>query len=295
MAETRKPEVEIVGARWHPLRDAYHFILRTPWWGVLSVIVGTFLGTNALFAVAYHVVGGVAGMRDGSLLEAFFFSVQTMGTIGYGAMHPVSTAANALMVVESTVGLVLTALATGIVFARFTRSTGQIVFSRKMVISPVNGVPTLTFRIGNDRASMVYAARVEVAIIRTERTAEGSVLYRLHDAKLVRPSSPALMRSFMVMHPIDEESPIWNVTPEQAVKDELEVLVTVVGTDDTSLQPVHARRNYACADIVWGARLADVLSELPDGRLRLDLGCFHDIVPTEPTASFPYPRARPDA
>jgi inward rectifier potassium channel len=287
---TQENDVVVVGARRHPLRDAYHLILRMPWWGVLLSIAGVFLGMNALFALGYLATGGVSGAEPPTFANAFFFSVQTMGTIGYGAMYPSSTAAHILVVAESVVGLILTALATGVVFARFSQSSGQLVFSSRACISPMNGVPTLSFRVGNDRASTVFEAQVRVSIIRTERTTEGIVFYRLVDAVLTRDRSPALARSWTVLHPIDEKSPLFGASPESCVKDEIEIVVTVVGTDDVSLQPVHARHRYLTNDVVWGARLADVLTELPDGRLQLDLKRFDDLVATAPTDSFVYPR-----
>ena len=284
-------EVVIVGAKRHPLRDAYHSLLRMPWWGVLTTIAGSYLTLNALFAVGYLVVGGVQGVRAGSFGDAFFFSVQTMGTIGYGAMYPVAFGAQVLMVAESVVGLIVTALATGMIFARFSQTTGQLVFSNKAVISPMNGVPTLAFRIGNDRASTVFEAQVRVSVIRTEKTLEGVTFYRLYDAQLARDRSPALARSFTVMHAITESSPLFGMSPEACTADEIELAVTVVGTDDTSLQPVHARRRYTLREIVWGARLADILSELPNGTMQLDIRRFDDIVATKPTPEFPYPTA----
>jgi inward rectifier potassium channel len=283
-------DVVVVGAAPHPLRDLYHSFLRMSWGGVLGGIAGVFLGMNALFALGFLATGGVAGAAPGSFRDAFFFSVQTLGTIGYGAMYPATPSANALVVAESVVGLILTALATGVVFARFSRTTGRLVFSRKACISPMDGVPTLAFRIGNDRASSIYEARVSVAAIRTERTAEGVVFYRLYELGLVRERSQVLQRSFTVMHRLEEGSPLLRATPGSEGYDDLELTVTVVGTDDTSLQPVHARYRYLATDLVWGARLADILSERPDGRFTLDLRRFHDTVPTTPTATFPYPR-----
>ncbi len=295
MAPKTKPglnaedDIVVVGARAHPLRDGYHSLLKMRWSGVLATIALLFLALNAVFAVCYMLTGGVVGVRPGVFRDAFFFSVQTMGTIGYGAMYPTSTAANTLVVAESIVGLVLTALSTGIVFARFSQTSGQLIFSDKVTISPMNGVPTLALRIGNDRASTIFEATVRVAVIRTERTQEGVLFYRLYDAKLTRDRSIALARSWTVMHTIDKDSPLFGFTPDACVKDEIELVVSVVGTDDTSLQPVHARRRYGTGDVVWGARLADVLRELPDGRLELDVRKFHDLLPTEPTPEFPYP------
>ena len=282
-------EVVVVGAAAHPLRDAYHSMLRMSWPSVLGSIAGFFLASNAVFAAGFMWVGGVSGMRGGSFADAFFFSVQTMGTIGYGGMLPTTLGANLLVVAESVAGLILTALATGIVFARFSQSSGRLVFSRRACISPMDGVPTLSFRIGNDRASTIFEAQVRVSVIRTEKTREGTVFYRLYDVALTRDRSPALARSWSVMHPITKDSPLFGATPSSCARDEIELTVTVVGTDDTSLQPVHGRHRYLLHDIVWGARMSDVLSELPDGRLKLDLGRFHEIEPTPPTDDFPYP------
>ncbi len=286
-------DIVVVGARAHPLRDAYHGILRLGWGPLLLGIAATVLLLNVVFALLYLACGGVAGVAAGSFKDAFFFSVQTFGTIGYGAMYPVTGMANTVMTIESVVGLIATALVTGIVFARFSQSTGQLVFSDKAVISPMNGVPTLAFRVGNDRASTVFEARVRASIIVTEKTSEGMTFYRLRDLVLSRDNSMALARSWTVMHPIDEKSPLYGATPESCVKDEVELTVTVVGTDDTSLQPVHGRARYLTSDIIWGARLADVLTELPNGKIQLDVGNFDTIVPTEPTSDFDYPKITP--
>jgi inward rectifier potassium channel len=283
-------DIVIVGTRPHPLRDAYHSVLRMRVGWLLAYIVGTYLVINALFAIGYLVAGGVSGATAGSLKDAFFFSVQTMGTIGYGAMYPTGAVAHALVTAESIVSMLVTALVTGIVFARFSQSSGQLVFSDRVAISPMNGVPTLAFRVGNDRASTVFEARVHASLIRTEKTHEGPTFYRLVDLPLARDSSAALARSWTVMHVIDEKSPLRDATPDSLEADEIELVVTIVGTDDTSLQPVHGRVRYTLEDIVWGARLADVLRELPDGRIELDVSKFDDLVTTEPTTEFPYPK-----
>jgi inward rectifier potassium channel len=153
----------------------------------------------------------------------------------------------------------------------------------------MDGVPTLSFRLGNDRAGTIFEARVSVTFIRTEKTAEGLTLYRMYDLDLVRDRSQALARSFNVMHRINDKSVLFGATPESLEKEEVELHVNVVGTDGISLQPVHGRHRYETKDILWGARLADVLSEQPDGRIELDVRQFHATVPTEPTATFPYP------
>jgi inward rectifier potassium channel len=281
-------EVRVIGARRRPLRDLYHAFLRAPWWAALGAIVVAYLGLNAIFALGFLAVGGVENARPGSFADALYFSVQTLGTIGYGAMHPRSAAANLLVLVESVAGLIITAVATGLVFAKFSQTAGRIVFSRAVTISPVDGVPTLAFRVGNERSSSILEAMVRVALVRTETTKEGVLFYRMYDLVLTRERSPALSRSWMAMHQIKPESPLYGETPRSIAEKEIELLVTIVGTDDTSRQPVHARHRYVDTDIVWGARHADVLTIAPDGVLIIDVGKFHDIVPTESTEEFPY-------
>src|SRR5438552_6391653 len=283
-------EIVVVGARHTPFSDVYHQLLGAPWWLDLLALSGLFLLLNLLFAFGYLSVGGIVGARPGSLADHFFFSVQTMGTIGYGVMHPFSAAAEVLVTAEVITGVSLVALASGILFAKFSVPRARMQFAAWATISPFDGVPTLMFRLGNERASQVIEATVRVVLVRTERTAEGVVFYRMRDLRLERDRSPALARSWIVMHTIDESSPLHDATPETLARDEVELLLTVVGIDETSAQNLHARHTYGHAQVRWGARHADMLSERPDGRLQLDMREFHRVIPTSPTPGFPYPR-----
>jgi inward rectifier potassium channel len=279
-----------VGVKRAPFRDLYHRFLRLSWPLALGVIVAAFLLLNLLFAAAYFATGGIANARPGSFADAFFFSVQTMGTIGYGSMYPASAAANTLVVVEAVFGLLVTAVATGLVFTKFSQSNARILFSRHVTITLWDGVPTLMFRVSNERGNLIIEAQIRVILIRTEKTKEGVTFYRMVDLPLSRDRSPAFTRSWSVMHPILPGSLLHGATPESLKACEAEVMVSLVGTDDTSLQPVHARHTYADHEILWGMRHQDILREREDGRLILDLNRFHDVVPTEATEEFPYPR-----
>jgi len=291
MAEySPQPGIIVRGAPRETLRDSYHFFLRASWPAALSVIVLVWLGINAAFALGYMAVGGVANARARSFWDAFCFSVQTMGTIGYGSMWPTSIAANAVMIFESVTSLIITAVATGLVFAKFSRTTGRITFSKHAVVGPMNAVPTLMIRVGNERRNSILEATIRVSLVKTERLKEGPVFYRLVDLKLARDRSQAVARSWTVLHTIDEASPLFGVTPEDLARDEAELLASLVGTDDTSLQQVHARKRYTTSEIVWGARHADILSEDAAGNLVLDVRRFHDTEPTQPSEAFPYPR-----
>lgn len=280
------------GVRPTPFRDLYHRFLRLRWSAALGVLVLVVVALNGLFAAGYWYVGGVENMRPDSFRDAFYFSIHTFATIGYGSMYPTSDGAELLVAAEAIVGLLTTALATGLLVAKFTTATARVVFSRSVAISPMDGVPTLMFRVSNERGNSIVEAQLRAAIVRTEHTAEGVVFYRMIDLPLSRERAPAVSRSWMAMHPITEASPLHGADPEMLQQWELELNVSLVGIDDTSLQSIHAQHSYDAADIVWGVRHADVLSELPDGALLLDMTKFHDVVSTEATATFPYSDGR---
>jgi inward rectifier potassium channel len=279
IVRTAAYNIHIIGAPAPGLRDLYHALLRVPWWAAFTIIVGSYLALNGAFAALYLMVGGVANARPGSALDAFFFSVQTMGTIGYGTMYPASTGANALVVAESVTSLVLTALATGLVFVRFSHSRPRLLFSAKVAIGPMDGVPTLMLRVGNERRGNIVGTEFRLTFTRTNTTAEGMTIYRLEELPLVRARAPALSRSWNVMHRIIDGSPLYGYDAARLAAVDGELQLEVVGLDDTSLQPVHARYTWFAGSVAWGSRLADVVSETPEGDMILDLRNFHDVIP----------------
>lgn len=287
-AAAPRPGIRVLGAPRTPLRDGYHAFLRASWPAAIAQLVAVYFVINVLFAIAYARIGGIAHAAKGSVLDAFYFSAQTLGTIGYGAMYPETHLANAVMVVESITGLLVTALATGLMFAKFGRATARVMFCRRAVIGPYDGVPTLMIRVGNARSNQIVGAEFRITMVRTERTREGVTYYRMYDLKLTRERTAALARGYTLMHKISPDSPLHGYSPERMVADELELNVVVMGLDDTTFQPVHAMHDYTDREIVWGARHADVISEDPNGQLVLDLTRFHAIVPTEPVEGFPY-------
>jgi inward rectifier potassium channel len=284
-----EPGIEIRGLQWSFGGDWYHTILRTPWWFVLLVIAATFVVLNFVFAFGYLLTGGIAGARPDHFSDLFFFSVQTMGTIGFGSMYPASLGAHLLVTVQALVGILLVALSTGIVFAKFSVVRARARFAGDVVICPVNGVPTVMFRVGHERSSPIVDVTTRVILTRTEHTIEGVLMYRSYDLKLERDHAAALSRTWMIMHCITPESPLCGATPESFAKDEIELMVTLSGTDETSGQLLHARRRYLDTEVRWGARHADMVSEGPNGLFVLDMECFDHVVPTTPTPTFPYP------
>jgi inward rectifier potassium channel len=280
-------DVVVVGARPRPWHDFYHALLGGSWPWTLGVISCAFLLANLLFAALYVRSGGIAN-ASGSFPDAFFFSVHTLATVGYGSMYPTTLQTNVIVVVETIVGLLLNALATGLIFAKFSRTRSRLVFADLATISPMDGVPTLYIRLGNERGNAIVEAQVKVGMVRTERTREGVLFYRMYDLELLRERTPALARSWSVMHRIDSKSPLFGLTPRDWETQEVELLVSVMGIDETTLQTVHGRFAYRAHEVAWGARHADILSERPDGIIELDARRFDRLTPTDPTPDFPH-------
>ena len=280
--------VVAIGLRDPWLGDFYHHLLTLPWWAFLAGLALVYLGLNALFAGFYLLgSGAIANARPGSFADAFFFSVETISTIGYGQMSPGTLYGNIVMTVEAMAGLTLLAVSAGLVLARFTRPTSRVMFSKVAVVTPFNGVPTLSFRLANERRNQILEAQVSVTLVRDERTAEGEWIRRFYDLQLGRQRSPIFAMTFTVMHPIDQASPLSNATASSLATEAVEIVVTVTGLDETMSQPVHARTSYLAHEVLWDHRFVDVFTRTKDGRLAIDYRRFHDTEPLEPAMPNP--------
>lgn len=264
-------------------QDGYHHMLTLPWpWFLLIGSVG-YLLANAVFAALYLLQpGSIQNARPGSFWDAFFFSVQCLSTIGFGNLLPATPYANALVTVEAIAYLAVTALATGLVFTRISRPTARVMFAQNAVVGAYNGVPTLSFRLGNRRLSQILEATVAVSLLKYERTVEGDTFRRFYDLRLARSHTPVFSLTFNVMHPIDEHSPLIGLTAETMEDAAAEILVTVSGLEEFTTQTVHARYSYDWTEILWDRRFADVFRFDDAGRRVIDYGRFHD---TEPAVS----------
>jgi len=273
-------QLEIIGVNRPGLRDFYHFMVGASWSRVLLIFVGFFLGANVLFATLYTAVGGINGAREGSFADAFFFSVQTLGTIGYGVMAPQTLTSHLIVTVETMTGMLSMAITTGLVFAKFSRPTARVLFSKVACIGRRDGVPTLTFRVANERANGIVEATLKVAMLRTEVTKEGEVVRKLVDLPLVRSTSPAFTLSWTAMHPVVPGSPLYGMTEEDFRRHEAQIFVSLTGLDETLAQTIHARYVYSFADLRWEVRFADVMVER-EGRRVIDYTLFHEVVPVD--------------
>lgn len=267
----------------------YHYLLTTTWPRFLGLVVLFYLVTNVVFGAAFFACGPgqIAGSTAIDLrhqfLEDFFFSVQTFATIGYGGMHPVGLAANLLVTLESLVGLLGFALATGLLFARFSRPTARILFSKHAIIAPYRGITAFEFRVANARKNELVQVHAQVLLTRFKR--DGGSSREFMPLKLERERVTFFPLAWTIVHPIDETSPLHGLTVDDLIADDAEFLVLFSGIDETFAQTVHTRSSYKAQEIVWGARFTNLFNPpKPDGVLSIDIGHLHRIEKMLPPA-----------
>jgi inward rectifier potassium channel len=261
-------------------RDPYHFLLTLNWAQFLALTFLAFVGINAVFAGLYVLQpNSIANVRPGHFWDAFFFSIQTMGTIGYGVMSPQTSYAHILVSLETFVGILGTALITGLMFARFARPTAKVLFSNVAVIKPYHGVPTLMFRMANQRRNQIIEAQVRASLLVDQTSPEGYFMRRFYDLQLVRGQSQFFTLTWTAMHTIDENSPLANLNLEALVDANGLILVSLVGLDETFSQTVHARHVYGPEDLLWDMQFVDVFMLDEVGQRYLDYRRFHQVTP----------------
>ena len=261
----------------------YYSLLSMSWPRFILLAIVGYLVVNALFALGYVLCGPDALKGDlavtggGRLTQAFFFSVHTVSTIGYGHIVPATPGANMLVTIEAMVGLFGLALGTGLIFARFSRPLAEIVFSEQAIVAPYRGITAFEFRIVNRRRSEIMELEAKVHLAWLEER-DGRLKRRFHQLPLERHKVAFFPLSWTIVHPIDEESPLNGVTGDQLVASNAEILVLLTGIDETFSQTVHARSSYRAEEIVWGAEFANIF-ERPsaDAPLAIDVGRIHDI------------------
>jgi inward rectifier potassium channel len=274
------------------LDDLYHKVLGMPWWLFFAYVTAGWIGTNVLFAALYAVepdsVSNASGFED-----AFYFSVQTLATIGYGAMSPATRYGHLVVVVEALVGTLGVALIVGVTFAKFARPTARVLFGEKIVAHLRNGVPHLVFRLANWRGNMVVEGQLRVILLTLERTSEGDTIRVPRELPLVRDRTALFALTWVPMHRIDEQSPFWGGAAglERLREQRAEIYLAFMGLDETIGQPIHARHMYRLDDIVWNARHVDVLTIEDDGTRTIDYSLFHDVEVLGEPSAIPWVRA----
>jgi inward rectifier potassium channel len=263
----------------------YQLLLTISWAGFIAVVALLYIVLNLLFALLFLASGpdalaGPAGhMLGGRFSQAFFFSIQTFATIGYGQIGPNGLAANLLVTIEALVGLMYQALATGLLFARFAKPTAAIIFSRHAIVAPYAGMQSLQFRIANRRRrNEIIELEAQVLYTSFERNDQGQLVRRYRLLSLERNKVTFFPLAWTIVHPIDERSPLAGKSREDLEREEAEILVLLTGVDETYEQTVHARTSYRADEIVWNARFRSVFRGISSSQvLAIDVSRLNEI------------------
>ncbi len=258
---------------------SYHGLVSTHWAHFYAVIFAFYFLINAVFAGLYMLCGpsglqGDTGMSP--FLRAFFFSVHTYSTIGYGNIVPVGIGANILVTFESVIGLLSFALATGLLFARFSRPHMDIVFSRNAVIGPYRGITAWMFRVVNERDSQLIEVSAKVTLSRFE-SKDGRRKREFHQLALERQRVSFFPLAWTVVHPIDESSPLYGWTEQQVLESEAEFFILMTAIEETFAETVHRRSSYTAEETVWNARFAPIFKDEGKNAPQLDWERFHRV------------------
>jgi inward rectifier potassium channel len=262
----------------------YHLLLSISWYGFFGIVTASYVAINLVFAFAYlacgsdALVGSGVGMMGGRFGQAFFFSVETFATIGYGQIAPNGVPANIMVTIEALVGLMYQALATGLLFARFTRPKAAVLFSDRAVIAPYADGQALMFRIVNRRRNEIIQLEAQVLFSAMEADGRGGAVRRYSALALERNKVTFFPLSWTIVHPIDGASPLTGRTREELARAEAEILVLLTGVDEALEQTVHARSSYRPDEIVWNARFRSMFLTAGAGdRVSVDISRVHEI------------------
>ncbi|MDX1907875.1 MAG: ion channel [Bacteroidia bacterium] len=262
--------------------NPYQYLILAPWWKFLLLVLGLYVVVNCMFACLYLAAGienltGELG-ADAPMptfwedfWHAFFFSVQTYTTVGYGSVSPKGLMTNTLAAFEAMFGVMTFALATGLLYGRFSRPSAKIRFSEKMIIAPYQDINSLQVRIVNRRQNQLIELEVLLTLSWYEMV-QGERKQRFFTLDLERSSVALFPLSWTIVHPITRESPLYDISPEILASRQAEVFVIIKAFDDTFAQVVHVRRSYRAEEITWGARFVPAFYPDPaSGKIILNI------------------------
>ncbi|WP_310632262.1 ion channel [Paraburkholderia sp.] len=276
-------EVLVYGMPLHGWQDLYHTALTMRWPTFFASLAALFVVANAFFACLYQLgTAPIANQYPHGFTGAFFFSVETLATVGYGDMHPQTLYAHIVATFEIFVGMSSIALATGLVFARFSRPRAKILFARQVVVHPIEGRMTLMARAANARQNVIAEASAKLRLIRIETSSDGYTARRIYDLKLVRDQHPLFTLGWNLMHVIDETSPLHGATAESLAQQAATLHVVIEGSDESTAQTMQARYIWSDGQVRFGQRYVDLMSDA-GGVSRMDYAHFHDVTPFDQT------------
>jgi inward rectifier potassium channel len=268
--------------------DLFHHFMTVSWPRLFATLATFFIVFDLLFGLLYYLVPGcIANLNPPGFAGDFFFSVETLATVGYGEMHPETFYGHSVAMIEIFVGLMSLALITGLMFARFSRPQARFLFTKNGVVRPIAGKTTLIFRAANERQNVVQDASARLRMLRNEVTEEGYRIRRIVDLPLLRSQHPMFSLGWTLMHVIDDASPLSSETAESLSNSKTAFVLSLSGTDENTGQTLMARGEYSSADIRWNSTFHDILEEAPDGTIHVDYGKFNDIEPLQDSDTAP--------
>jgi inward rectifier potassium channel len=276
-----------LGLTWFESLSPFYWMLSLTWSQFFAVTTTFFIGLNILFAWLYVLCGPDAlQMTTSSPVEntfwrGFFFSVETLSTIGYGHIAPVSIAAHVVSSIEAFIGLLAVAVLTGLVYARFSKPVSKVLWSRNALIAPFQDGHGLMFRIANGLRNDIIEVNVQTTIAMFEMV-NGQRIRRFHPLTLERNSIAFFTLSWTVVHPITPASPVWGLTEADLLEREAEILIVLHGIDDVLYQRMHSRSSYKAEEIVWYAKFDDVYT--PGPNIAVDVRKLHQFTRLESNA-----------
>ncbi len=260
-------------------RDSYHWVLSLKWPQFAVFLVGSYVLLNVLFAALYFAGGGIAELTPGSFPAAFFFSVETLATVGYGHMYPATPYGHVVVTMEIFVGMIWFAVITGLIFVRFSRPTARILFSECVAIGNHNGRSTLMFRVANLRHTSMVDAHFRLTFSRDEDVVEGERIRRFYDLKVYPERMTRFPAALTIRHTIDEHSALRGETAETLRRCDAFLLASVTSVETVMAASVQSQQDYIHDQIRWGERFVDIYEEMEDGKLQVDYGRIHDTEP----------------
>ena len=264
--------------RLYKFLDPYHFALSLTWTQYFALVAAVFVLINLLFGLLYYVSpDSVINARHDVFLDYFFFSIQTLATVGYGVMSPGSLHGHIVASVEILTGMVDVAVTTGVVFARFSRTTARILFSRVAVIRDFEGERVLMLRVANKRHNRIVEASASLSLVRTEGSVQGESFVRIRDLRLIRQRTPLFALSWTLIHTINAESPLYGLNAAQLAASRSRIVASVTGHDKTTAAEVYASKDYEAEDLIFDSRFVDILHAHPGDDEAVDLSRFHDV------------------
>jgi inward rectifier potassium channel len=250
-----------LGVRRFDLTDPYHLAVSLSWPAFVAAMVACWLAINLAFAWLYALSpGDVANARADSFSDAFFFSIETLATVGYGVMAPATLYGHIVSAAEIVTGTAFTAIVTGLLFVRFARPKAKFIFSDDAVISTRNGLPTLMLRLANGRMSLMTSANVRLFVLLAESTSEGKFFRRIHDLPLIQSHFPLLVMPWTVLHVIDEASPLYGHDAETLAASDIRLFLAIEARDQALAALVQDIKDYPAEHIRFGMRFADTVT-----------------------------------